>query len=551
MYPIYVFKTSRNVNGWGGLKEDSRLRPASGKEDSRLRPAPGSVMLSGGPAASTITPKSHFPVYRSDRLPGMIPITQEFVEAAAPNAEAAKNGRGLVLKNQFLAFHHSPDETLWFGRCAGSGKIPYLCSVDFAVPEKPIYRCTCPSRQFPCKHTLGLLYALAEGKTFTSAEVPEELATKREKVAARVEKKKADTDTPVKVNKSALSKKIKAQLDGIDLLEKMTLDVVRLGIGNMNAKTAHELEDQARQLGNAYLPGAQAALRDYTKLFYSAEGEERTGAAREAVFSEALDRLCRLHALIRKGRAYLQTRLGDPELAPETDTGIAAWLGHAWQLRELKLAGLVEENVELVQLAFHSYDDVARKEYVDSGVWMNLGDGRIYLTQTFRPYQAARHIKSEDSFSQVAQIKELCVYPGDTNPRVRWDAMLSRPIEPRDLATIRRHGRGEFAAVVKDVKLVLKNPLADKFPIFALNYRRIGAIEQTLIVEDRTGERLAVTDAGLPEEPRSSHLLSFVPADVLQDQTLIVRFRHDLDSRKLQVKPLAIVTEAGVIRLTF
>jgi hypothetical protein len=97
---------------------------------------------------------------------------------------------------------------------------------------------------------LGLLYALAEGNKFTSAEVPEELATKREKVAARVEK--ADADKPVKVNTAALAKKIKAQLDGIDLLEKLAQVVIRLGIGNMNAKTAHELEDQARQLDNAY-----------------------------------------------------------------------------------------------------------------------------------------------------------------------------------------------------------------------------------------------------------------------------------------------------------
>lgn len=480
----------------------------------------------------------------------MISIDQNFIDAAAPNAEAAKNGRGLVLKSKFLALHHSPDETLLFGRCQGSGKSPYLCSADFGVPEKPVYRCSCPSRQFPCKHCLGLLYAFVEGKKFTSAEVPEELASKREKMAARVEKKKTDAEKPVKVNKAALAKKIKAQLDGIDLLEKLTQDVVRLGIGNMNAKTAHELEEQAKQLGNAYLPGAQTALRRYTKLFYSEHGEERTSAEREAVYSEALDELGRLHALTRKGRAYLQTRLDDPELAPEMDTGIAAWLGHAWQLRELKDAGLVEENVELVQLAFHSYDDTARKEFVDAGMWMNLGSGRVCLTQMFRPYQAAKFIKSDDSFFQVARIKELCVYPGDLNPRVRWDGMVARPIEPKDLAKIRAHGRGAFAEVVKDVKSILKNPLADKHPICALNYRRIGAVEKTLVVEDKTGERLVITDVGLSEEPRSSHLLSLVPKEVLQDQTLIVRFRHDLDSRKLQVKPLSIVTESDVIRLT-
>jgi hypothetical protein len=480
----------------------------------------------------------------------MISITLDFIAAAAPNAEAAKNGQALVLKNRFSRLHHSPDETLWFGQCQGSGKTPYLCSADFAEPEKPVYRCTCPSRQFPCKHALGLLFALAQGMKFTSAEVPPELTARREKAAARVEKRKVDADKPPRVNKAALAKKIKAQLDGIELLEKLTHDLVRLGIGNMNAKTAHELEEQARQLGNAYLPGAQTALRQYTRLFYSDRGTDLTAAEREAIYSEALDQLGRLHALIARGRAYLQKRLEDPELAPETESGIASWLGHAWQLRELKDAGLVEENVELVQLAFHSYDDVARKEYVDAGIWMHLGNGRICVTQNFRPYKAVKYIKSDDSFFQVAQVKELCVYPGDLNARVRWDGMIAREIEPRDLARIRACGAGEIANVVKQVKSHLKMPLAGKHPICAINYRRLGAVGKTIAVEDKAGERLALTDVGLIEEPRSSHLLALLPPEILQEQTMIVRFRHDLDSRKLQVKPLSIVTPSEVIRLT-
>jgi hypothetical protein len=477
-------------------------------------------------------------------------IDEAFIQAAAPNAEAAKNGRGLVLKNKFVGLHHTADETLWFGYCQGSGKSPYLCSADFAVPDKPVYRCTCPSRQFPCKHSLGLLYARLDGKKFSSADLPEELATKREKSAARAEKKKADAEKPRQVNKSALAKKIKAQLEGLDFLEKLTHDVVRLGIGNMNAKTAHELDEQAKQLGNAYLPGAQTAVRNYTKLFYSETGEELPAARRETVYGEAFDHLARLHALIAKGRAYLQRRLDDPELAPEAETGIAAWLGHAWQLRELKDAGLVAADVELVQLAFNTHDDAARAEYVDTGVWMHLDDGRLFTTQTFRPYKAVKYVKSDDSFFHVAQIKELCIYPGDLNPRVRWDGMLTRPLEPRDFAAVRRHGRDDFAAVVKEVKSRLKEPLADKHPICALNFRRIGAVDREFVVEDPSGGRLVVTDVGLTEEPPSSHLLSLLPPELLENQTLIVRFRHDLDTRKLRIKPLSIVTAGDVLRLT-
>src|SRR5262249_11013413 len=153
-----------------------------------------------------------------------------------------------------------------------------------------------------CKHCVGLMYAYVLKKAFTTAAVPEELAAKREKLQARVEKKKEDAAAPPKqVNKDALAKKIKAQLDGIDILERLTNDCVRLGIGNMNAKLAREMEDQAKQLGNAYLPGAQAALHSYTTLFSGNDGKftEQTSAQRERIYSDALDQLGRLHSLVK------------------------------------------------------------------------------------------------------------------------------------------------------------------------------------------------------------------------------------------------------------
>lgn len=484
----------------------------------------------------------------------MISIDQDYVDAAAPNPGAIKNGRGLVLKNKFVALHKSKDETLLFGECSGSGKSNYQVSCDFIQPDSPVHRCSCPSRQFPCKHCVGLMYAWVEGKSFSVADVPDDIASKREKIEKRTEKKKEDAAKPRKVNKAALKKKIKAQLDGLDLLEKLTLDLVRTGMGNTNAKTALQIEQQAKQLGNAYLPGAQAALHNYTKLFVDQEGSfdsDLSATQRDAIYSEALDQLTRLHSLIRQGRTYLHSRNEDPELKPETETAIAAWLGHAWQLRELSDAGLVEKDVELVQLAFNSYDDVARREFVDTGIWMNLKSGRIQLTQTFRPYKAVQYIKSEDSFFQVAQVKELCVYPGDANPRVRWDGMIPRPVEKKDYQAIRKHGRGGFAAVVKEVKGHLKAPLADKRPVYALNYAKIGIVGDLTVVEDSKGERLALTEAGMAEEPASCHLLAMLPKSLHSKQTLIGRFHHDLDTRQLRIKPLSIVSTSAIVRMTF
>lgn len=484
----------------------------------------------------------------------MISIDETYVDAAAPNAEAGKNGRGLVLKGKFKKLCISPDETLLFGECQGSGASPYRCSCDFIRPDSPTHRCSCPSRQFPCKHCLGLMYAYAQKKGFATSDVPADLAEKRDKLQVRVEKKKEEQTKPKEVDKNALAKKIKAQLAGLDLLETLTHDLVRMGMGNTNAKTAKQIEDQAKQLGNAYLPGAQAALHSYTKLFAGEEGKfdsDVSATKREAIYSEALDQLTRLHSLIKQGRVYLNKRLSDSELQPETETPIAAWLGHAWQLRELRDAKLVEDDVELVQLAFNSYDDVARSEFVDTGMWMNLKTGRIQFTQTFRPYKAAKYIKSEDSFFQVAQVKELCVYPGHVNPRIRWEAMTARPLEKQDFAQIRKLAHSSFATLIKEVKGQLKGPLADKRPVYALNYAKIGRVGEELVAEDAQGERLVLTDRGMTDEPPSCNLFYLLPPSLFAGHTLVARFHHDLDTRKLRIKPLAIVTSESIVRLTF
>ncbi len=209
----------------------------------------------------------------------MIPLDEAYVDAAAPNADAAKNGRGLLVKKKFTALHISADGDLLFGYCQGSGKSPYLCSADFTRPEQPTFRCSCPSRQFPCKHNLGLLYAYAQQKTFTTAEVPADLQAKRDKLADRVEKKKEEPTKPKQVNTAALGKKVKAQLEGIDTLETLTHDLVRIGIGNMNAKLASQMEQQAKRLGDVYLPGARAALYGFTQLFADEGGKFATGGS--------------------------------------------------------------------------------------------------------------------------------------------------------------------------------------------------------------------------------------------------------------------------------
>jgi len=481
-------------------------------------------------------------------------IDEAYADSQAPNVAAIKNARGVVLKRKLVGLFRSSDSTLIFGDCKGSGPENYRPSADFADPAKPVYRCTCPSRQFPCKHALALLYAYAQGARFLEKEMPADIVDKRAKIQQRVDRKKEEPDKPHKVNTGALKKKIQTQLEGLDLLESLVHDLVRSGLGTLNAKSARQMEEQAKQLGNAYLPGAQNALHALTGLFYRSgisSEDELKASDRERVYSAALDQLNRLQSLCKQGRKYLQNRLEDPELKPEIDTDIAAWLGHAWQLRELKEAGLVQTQVELLQMAFNAYDDWTRKEFVETGVWLNLQTGAVQLTRNYRPYHAAKFIREDDSCFHVVVCPELCVYPGNLNPRVRWEAAEPRPAGRADYARAREHARTDLRAVIKDVKTQLKSPLGDRHPAALVKYRALGRAGDEVIIEDAGGERLVLADDNQSGEPATLPLLPLLPNGTRHDQALLVRFHHDLDSQKLRAKPLSVLADSEVVRLTF
>ncbi|MEF3306618.1 SWIM zinc finger family protein [Paenibacillus sp. GYB003] len=479
----------------------------------------------------------------------MLELTESYVDSLAPNASAIKNAQGLVKKRSFVRLNRSEDDTLLFGECTGSGSSNYECSADFVVPEKPVLRCSCPSRQLPCKHALGLLYAFALGSDFAVAAIPEDIAAKREKAAKREENKErraesGETDKPRKTNKSALAKKIRAQLEGLDMLEKLTLSLVRGGLGTIDKKAVKAIEEPIKQLGNAYLTGAQTQLRRLALLLTDPDD-------REAAYTYAVEQLTLIHAFVKKGRAHLTAKLDDPELTPDRESTIEEWLGHAWQLAELSEYGLMSENVELIQLAFISYDDPARQEFVDQGYWLETTTGDIHRTVHYRPYKAAKHMREEDSFFDVALVKSLYRYPGDMNRRVRWEEMTSRPIEPRDLELVAGFAGRSYADALKRVKNELKNPLGDRNPVMLLHSSDVVRDGQgRFVIADESGQQMALDDAPAFGNGTVS-LLPYVPADRLRDAAVLVLFEHRPDNGRLVAQPLTIIKGADMIRLLY
>ncbi|MFJ1825918.1 SWIM zinc finger family protein, partial [Streptomyces sp. NPDC088178] len=87
--------------------------------------------------------------------------TVEQVLALAPDEASRRAGSKLGSAGPWSGAGCDGSGAVW-GLCRGSGSKPYQTVVDTTGPA---YKCSCPSRKFPCKHALGLLLVWASGES--------------------------------------------------------------------------------------------------------------------------------------------------------------------------------------------------------------------------------------------------------------------------------------------------------------------------------------------------------------------------------------------------
>lgn len=97
-----------------------------------------------------------------------MPIEIRKIEELAPD-QASLSAAAKLRKAEIWPLLACDASGLIWGECQGSGASPYrvICSeADFG------YKCTCPSRKFPCKHTLALMLMRADGSVTFKTEAP-------------------------------------------------------------------------------------------------------------------------------------------------------------------------------------------------------------------------------------------------------------------------------------------------------------------------------------------------------------------------------------------
>ena len=478
-------------------------------------------------------------------------LTEQFILLQAPNPAAAENGRKLSKKGSSSAHRRTADNSLYWAECAGSGKNPYRVSIDFTNADAPTCRCSCPSRQFPCKHALGLMFELLAEKPFEAAEIPQDIADKRARQAARAAKKEETADTPPKPKKpntAARKKKLAKQLEGLDMAEKMVDELLSSGLGTLAGNSAQTFDKLAKELGSCYLTGPQTA---FTRIALAVRTVQKDPAQADAAYAEALRLLVALRSTIKKGRVFLEGKLEAGNYSAEDSTLFEA-LGGVWKLEDLRAIGSFRENARLVQLSFDVSLDEAKKERVERGWWLDADAGELYQTLNLRPLKALKYVKGDDSRFGLLEVPALYVYPGEGDRRVRWDSASTRPLTAQEQAALPALAQPGAAEAAKLVKGKIKNTLAPKFLAVLLPIGKLGKIGDEFVLEDTRGDRVLLRDR--PEDGPDHacvERLGMLPREIPAGSALFGLMFYDGRDRSLCLHPYSVVTTGEILRLQY
>ncbi|MEU6681761.1 SWIM zinc finger family protein [Streptomyces sp. NPDC046832] len=195
--------------------------------------------------------------------------TADQVLALAPDAASRKAGSKLGAAGPWSEAGCSDEGTVW-GLCKGSGSKPYQTVVDLADAAGPAYKCTCPSRKFPCKHALGLLLLwAADDAAVPPGQAPEwagEWITGRRGRTAAKEAGERSGASPGSADPEAARRRAERRAERVTAgaveLEQRLADLLRGGLATAEQSGYGLWEETAARMVDAQAQGLAGRVRE-------------------------------------------------------------------------------------------------------------------------------------------------------------------------------------------------------------------------------------------------------------------------------------------------
>ena len=362
-------------------------------------------------------------------------LSAESVLALAPDTASAKAANGLLKPGGWPTLGANA-AAVW-GECQGSGSKPYQTQVDLSGPT---FKCSCPSRKFPCKHGLALLLLRAKDASLFTATTPpawvaEWLSARTERVQKKEDKQREQAAShaaePTAATLKSAQQRWAKMATGAAELQPWLMDQLARGLGSLGPQSRSDWETMAARLVDAKAPGlGQRLLNAAAGLRQGADWPEKT-LRQLGLLQLACEAVTRRDALGEAAQTDLRIMLGWP-LDKDAVLAQSPGVADIWQI-----IGVIQEerdnNVQERRVWLQGQQTGRRALLLEHSFggrgfeqsWLGLSSHAATLA--FYPSAAPlRALVVSSQSAEAASAAPVSAACADASPEQEWRAIAQR-----------------------------------------------------------------------------------------------------------------------------
>jgi hypothetical protein len=246
-----------------------------------------------------------------------VSLTRERIESLAPDQASLAAALKLSKPATWPVLASSLEAGVLWGECQGSGATPYRVVV---APDGAGYKCTCPSRKFPCKHVLAVLWLnVDKPERFENTAPPqwvEDWSARRKSSSGRPPGRPAQdgatakqapslaaaltddaavapVDPKAAARAEAQRQRVRAEREsavmaGLDELDRWTVDQLGQGLAGFAPRSAAAIRTLSTRLVDAKAGGLATRLDRLTTELFRVPEDRRADLAMERLAATTL-----------------------------------------------------------------------------------------------------------------------------------------------------------------------------------------------------------------------------------------------------------------------
>ena len=337
-------------------------------------------------------------------------------------------------------------------------------------------------------------------------------------------------------------RKFQKQLEGLDIAEKIFVDILTDGIGSLTDDNEVDLKNYAQIMSNHYLNKFKTLFERMASDLHLLGSNQIQS---EEIFHRILDDIVFMQSSVNKIRLKLKDKIAssdgkiDAELRELTD----------YHVRVLRANKSYKYNVCIFPLSFHCVYDFNIGCWYQRYFWIDMEDGSIYHTLE-RLNKRPENVTPKEDLFKKHRVLELYYEPEVYNGLVNWRNKEVVPLNSEDYLKLISFAQADIPTAVNKMKGYIKNTQSEKYYPVILPVSRVGIVDKSIVLEDDTHHRIVLShQGGIDSTNRSICNLCDLPYEYNDHQAMFGILFYDVSEFSVCFHPHTLFTEGKIYRL--